>query len=157
MIEFSNMAAFAAHLVSLEVAVAKSMQHSLESAARVIETEAKAEIGYYQPEVGGFDAWAQLADSTLVYHAAMGVGDTPLIVTGELYSSISHEVSGMEAVIGSTSDVMVYQELGTDRIPPRAVMGPAGVKSVERIEKILGEGAGRAIAYGSASSFLPLK
>jgi len=33
---------------------------------------------------------------------------------------------------------MVYQELGTETIPPRAVLGPAAIHNKDRIEIILG-------------------
>ena len=34
--------------------------------------------------------------------------DDPLLRTGQLRDSISHQVQGLDAVVGSTSEVMVY-------------------------------------------------
>ena len=49
--------------------------------------------------------------------------ETPWLETGSLRDSISYDVQGTEAVIGSGSDVAVYQELGTPSIPPRPFLG----------------------------------
>src|SRR5205814_4154762 len=100
-----------------------------------IEATAKAELGTYQGAVGPFDAWAPLAEATQQDRVAKGfTPDDPLLRSGELRDSISHQVEGLTAVAGSTSDVMVYQELGTPEIPPRAVMGPAGMSNRAVIE-----------------------
>ena len=67
----------------------------------------------------------------------MGVGDTPLLVTGELYASIEHEVEGNEAVIGTKLEIGEYQEFGTKNIPPRPFMGPAAFNNQAKIKKIM--------------------
>jgi hypothetical protein len=51
---------------------------------------------------------------------------------------------------------MVYQELGTDRIPPRPVLGPAAYKNKDKIERILGEAVVHAMEYGAAAAFVKL-
>ena len=137
--EFGSFGEFAAHLLTLQVAEAVAMREGLERVGVVVEKTAKAEIGFYQDAVGEFAAWAPLSDSTEQEKARLGFEpDAPLLRTGELGDSIGHEVGGLEVVIGSTSDVMVYQEVGTDTIPPRAVLGPAAIHNQEKIERILG-------------------
>src|SRR5277367_378242 len=120
--EFHSIAQFIEHLALMAAAETLELHHGLEKCAKAIEKTAKDEIGHYQDQVAYFPAWEQLKPATLDYHERMGVGDSPLIVTGELYASIGHQVQALEAAIGSTSDIMVYQELGTDKIPPRPVL-----------------------------------
>ncbi len=46
----------------------------------------------------------------------------PWLRTGELRGSIGHDVDGAVAVVGSSSDVAVDQELGTSTVPPRSFL-----------------------------------
>jgi hypothetical protein len=46
----------------------------------------------------------------------------PWLRTGGLRDSIDHDVDGAVAVVGSSSDVAVDQELGTPRVPPRSFL-----------------------------------
>jgi HK97 gp10 family phage protein len=138
--EFESPALFAEHLVAMAVAVEKSAQQGLKKAAKLIESDAKRQIGHYQPEVGPFQDWAPLADSTEAEKARLGYpSDAPLLREGDLRDSIEHEVVGLEAVVGSKSDIAEYQEFGTDKIPPRPFIGPAAFKNKDKIQKILGE------------------
>ena len=155
--EFSDIGQFIAHLATMAAAETVALHHGLEKCAVAIEKTAKSEIGYYQPQVGYFAAWDPLAPETLKHHEYMGVGDSPLIVTGELYASLDHKTAELEAVIGSTSDIMVYQELGTEKIPPRAVLGPAAIRNESLIIKTLGQAAAEGLLYGAASSQVKLK
>jgi hypothetical protein len=108
----------------------------------VIEKTAKSEIGVYQESVGPFPAWAPLADSTEEEKARLGYPtDAPLLRTGDMRESITHERDGLEGVVGSDSDILVYQELGTEKIPPRPVMGPAAFTNKKHIERIIGHAA----------------
>lgn len=116
----------AARLVEAEIAVRVAAHTSLERVAEAVERTAKSEFGIYQSAVGSFKAWSKLADATKAERVRLGFTENdPLLRTGDLRDSVGHEVEGMDAAIGSTSDVMVYQELGTSRIPPRPVLGPA--------------------------------
>jgi HK97 gp10 family phage protein len=140
MMEFESVALFAEHLLTLEVAIEATTHRALEKAARVVEKDAKGQIGTYQDAVGPFQDWALLADSTEAEKARLGYpADAPLLRDGTLRDSIEHEVEGNEAVIGSKSDVAEYQEFGTKTIPPRPFMGPAVFKNKEKIQRILGE------------------
>lgn len=151
--ELPSLDALAKHLLASAVAVQVEAERGLEKALVVIEKEAKSEIGHYQPQVGPFNAWPQLADSTLRHHEAMGVGDTPLLVHGDLRDSIQHERHGTEGVVGSKSDIALYQELGTSKIPPRPFMGPAAVKSAAKIKQVMGEAAVKGVLYGATDAW----
>lgn len=156
--EFKNIGEMIAHIAVMDAAVTLELRHSLKKCAVDIETNAKSEIGEYQPRVGSFAAWEPLADSTEAEKARLGFPlDAPLERTGELRDSISYQVEGLEAVIGSDSDIMVYQELGTEHIPPRAVMGPAAIHSHKFIEKTLGKAVAEGILYGSGVSLARLE
>lgn len=115
---------------------------ALDTAAAVIEHEAKREIGTYQrSDMGPYEAWPELAESTKAERVRQGYSENdPLLRSGELRDSISRETHGLEAVVGSDSDVMVYQEFGTRTIPPRPVLGLAAVRSHEAVLKIVGDG-----------------
>ena len=148
--EFGSISEMIVHIAKMQVATTLALHHGLKKCAERVERVAKGEIGQYQPEAGQFEAWAQLADSTEFEKARLGYPvDAPLLRTGELRESISHEIDGLEAVVGSTSDVMVYQELGDVHLPPRAVLGPAAVRSRKFIEKTIGRAAAEGILYGS--------
>lgn len=137
--EFTSLGQFARHLATLEVGVALALRSGLDEVAVAVRDKAKDEIGTYQPAIGPFPAWSPLAESTIADRAAEGYSpDEPLLRTGEMRDSIDKDVSGMEATIGSTSDIAVYQELGTDKIPPRPFLGPAVLHNEELIKRILG-------------------
>lgn len=137
--DFGNLAQFAAHIIGQEIATLEALGTGLEVVAKHIEDTAKDEIGQYQAEVGPFPAWAPLADSTEAEKERLGFPlEAPLLRTGDLRESIRHEVSGLEAVIGSDSDVMVYHEFGTSKMPPRPVIGPAAVRSESVIKDVIG-------------------
>lgn len=140
--EFGSFGEFAAHLLELQVTEALALHKGLDRVGALIERTAKAEIGFYQGAVGEFAAWEPLADATEAEKARLGFEpDAPLQRTEELRDSLGHEVAALEVVAGSTSDVMVYQEIGTPTIPPRAVLGPAAIHNADRIEAILGTAA----------------
>ena len=145
--QFSSFGALASHLQKLVLVGHEAMQHAVKESAEVVVEDAKFQIGAYQPETGPFPAWAPLADSTEAEKARLGYpADAPLLRTGELRDSISSEVKGLEAVVGSSDDVMVYHELGTDRMPPRPVLGPALFTNRARIVRIIGVTAGAWLA-----------
>ena len=155
--EFS-LSEFALHLLEVEAAELLALHHGLKKCAAAIEATAKAEIGTYQRGVGYFPPWQELAPATKADRVHKGFTENdPLLRTGGLRDSISSEVHALEAAIGSTSDIMVYQELGTSTIPPRAVLGPAAVRNHKRIEMILGEAAVAGLLYGSGEEVVKLE
>ena len=127
---FKSMSDFADHLIGLAAEAKVVVNHLADEAAAKVEKIAKAEIGHYQPAVGPFRKWEDLADSTEFDKINKGFPvDAPLLRTGELRASIERTVSGNEAAIGSNDKRMEYHELGTVRIPPRAVLGPAAIRA----------------------------
>lgn len=149
MADFSSFGAFAAHLLAIKAGESLTLRAGLEEAAKIVEATAKEEIGRYQPAIGEFEAWPELADSTKKDRVYQGFTENdPLLRTGALRESISHipelitmDGDSMEATIGSTSDIMVWQELGTKTIPPRPVLGPAALRNEGKIQEIIGEAA----------------
>ena len=122
-----------------EVAIHTAANAALERIATKIEKTAKSEFGVYQPAVGAFDEWAELAESTQTERERLGfTPNDPLLRTRGLRDSIEHRVGDLEAEIGSDSDIMVYQEFGTERIPPRPVLGPAAERNHDAILAALG-------------------
>lgn len=145
-----SLASFAMHLAVMELTVKKGLEHQLEKAAKVIEKTAKAEIGTYQEAIGDFDAWAELAQSTQESRASKGyTANDPLLMSGSLRDSIGSTVSGLEAAIGSNSDVAVWQELGTEKIPPRPFLGTAAEHSKNKVKKLIGHGVMHGLLTGT--------
>jgi len=148
--DFNSLASFASHLVAREVATVVALGAGLEVVAKKIEATAKDEIGHYQPATGPFPEWAPLADTTEAEKARLGYpSDAPLLREGQLRDSIEHEVSGLEAVVGSKSDIAAYQEFGTKTIPPRPFIGPAAFRNQKDIEKAVGAAAVLGLAGGN--------
>jgi HK97 gp10 family phage protein len=141
--EFGSMAKFAEHLVMMSAGgFALAMHSSMSAIGALVEARAKEEIGEYQPAVGPFQAWPELAQATKDDRVRQGYSENdPLLRTGELRDSVSHESAGLEVAIGSTSDVMVYHEFGTSKMPARPVLGTAAFSSKDKIMEILGAAA----------------
>ena len=129
-----------AHLAKIEVAQ-HAMEHAaLEKCAKIVEKRAKEKIGEYQPQSGPFVGWAELSDYTKADRVSKGfTEDDPLLRTGAMRDSIEHTVHDGVAQVGSNSDIAVYQELGTNRIPPRSFLGGAMADSLEQVKGIIGE------------------
>jgi len=123
-----------------KMAVPAAAVAALDTAARSIEVEAKSEIGTYQRDnMGPFAPWEELKQATQRERERLGfTPNDPLLRTGDLRDSISHETHGLEAVVGSTSQVMVWQELGTETIPPRSVLGLAAQRRERQVVKLIG-------------------
>jgi hypothetical protein len=138
--QFSDFEAFAAHLLRKSIMVDHVLEAALEASAQIVEDTAKAEFGSYQPRIGPFEAWAELAESTKEERIKLGFTENdPLLRTGHLRSTIEHTVDGLNAAIGSDDDIMVKMELGTGNVPPRAALGPAGMRTEKEIRELVGE------------------
>jgi hypothetical protein len=156
--EFTSISQMIAHLAVMDAAATLSLHHGLKKCAVAIEGTAKSEFGVYQGEVKPFPGWVPLADSTQAERVSLGFSpDDPLLRKGDLRDSVSHQVHGTEAVVGSDSDVMVWQELGTDRIPPRAVLGPAAIRNKALITRTLGHAVAEGLLYGSGTTLTLLE
>jgi HK97 gp10 family phage protein len=142
MMEFGSLEALAHHLTSETVGGLSQIKRGLELSAELIEETAKSEIGEYQDEVAMFPAWAALAASTEADKASKGYPpNSPLLRTGEMRDSIQHEVGEWEATIGATDPKMVFHEFGTQKMPPRPVIGPALYRNLEKIQRLIGNAA----------------
>lgn len=136
---------FAHELSSASAEITTGLEASFRAIVKEIEEMAKEEIGVYQPAYGPFDAWAPLAESTKADRVRQGYSeDEPLLRSGELRDSIESEVVGLAAIVGIKSDIGLWQEVGTERIPPRPIIGPAYVRRIgplmEAIEQAIFKG-----------------
>ncbi|MGH8299400.1 MAG: phage virion morphogenesis protein, partial [Steroidobacteraceae bacterium] len=147
--EFRSFGAFAEHLLTREAVVVAAWHEVLEPIGAMVAHTAREKIGEYQDAEGPFPEWAPLAEATVEDRIAKGFSaDEPLLRTGDLRDSISHAVEGLEVAVGSTSDIAVYQELGTERIPPRPFLGPAVYQNGGHIVAALGAVTVNGIAGG---------
>ena len=125
--------------------VTDHVHEALEEAAALVARAARAEIGSYQGQVGPLVAWAELADATKDDRLKKGFTENdPLERTGDLRDSIGHEVEMQNvglgvAIVGSTSEIARYQEMGTSRIPPRSFLAGALLRNADPVRRILGE------------------
>jgi hypothetical protein len=143
----------AKHFLLGAAAIVETTRLELDLIGKTLTKEAKSEIGNYQPAMGDFEQWPELADSTKRDRVRKGFSENePLLRTGEMRDSISYNVKGLDLAVGSTSDTMVYQELGTSRIPARPVLGTALYKHRDKIIKDLGLVAFETISLGKKVS-----
>lgn len=135
--EFDSFATFGRHLEKLALEGELVTDLATKKAAAIVLDDAQARIGVYQDSAGPFPAWAPLAESTTQDRISKGFSPfEPLLRTGGLRDSYATSQDGHEAVIGSDSDIAVYQEVGTPTIPPRPVLGPAAFEAKPRIGAI---------------------
>jgi phage gpG-like protein len=155
---------FAAHLVKLVTEVEVEKRHLLEKAAQIVEDEAKAEIGHRQGEAGPFPAWEPLADTTINgFKGHPGKADLgcsppdcdPLLREGETRGSIQHVVAGDTAYVGSNSQVAVWDELGTSKMPARSFLGGAAFRKKDEIGRMAGRDMVMVLAGGSTKTEIP--
>ena len=136
---FDNCTDLALHLGKIVVTQHEVDRRALEKCAQVVEKRSKDKIGEYQDQTGPFIAWPELADYTKADRERHGFPeDEPLLRTGELRDSIEHKVEDSAAYVGSDSDIAVYQELGTAKIPPRSFLGGALADKLPTVCEILG-------------------
>ena len=135
---------FAALMGEIAVASHEVGKHAMERAAKVVEKEAKDSIGHYQSQSGPFVAWAELADSTKADRTSKGYSENePELRDGTLFNSIEHTLTrsalgDIEAEVGSNNQIMVYQELGTAKMPPRSILGGAAARKEKEVVEIIG-------------------
>ena len=143
--EFSSLGKFAAHLLTIQASVALEAHHGLEKVASSIEKTAKEELGSYQQGIGPYGAWPELAEATKADRIRQGYSENdPGVRSGAMQESISHQTGWTEAVVGSDDQNLVWFELGTEKQPPRAVLGPA----VEHNHRLIHQIMGRALVRG---------
>jgi len=114
-------------------------REGLEEAARIVQREAKAELGHYQEEAGPFPAWAELADATKDDRVRQGYTENdPGLRSGEMRDSIQHIVDGHEAHIGSDDEHLFFFELGTVKQPPRPVLAGSLIRREHDVAEAIG-------------------
>ena len=123
-----SMAEAIARLGSMAIHAELAKHEALKKAAEIVEKEAKGMLGHEQPE------WPALAESTVADRVQHGYApDEPELRDGQLRDSIGHHVECDKAVVGSTSMIAVYQELGTSRMPPRSFLEAAAHRKAEEV------------------------
>jgi phage gpG-like protein len=143
---FTSIGSFV-NFLTAEVAVSADTgrKAALEALAKIIAAECKRVIGTY--ELG----WPQLAEATQAERERLGYSaNEPLLREGTLRDSIGYEIvkPGELAIVGSTSEIAVYQELGTSTIPARSFLAATAAQKGEAAAKIAGGIVAAAIASG---------
>ena len=148
--EFPNLGAFIAHLAQVQVAIPAAERRGLRAGAELIRDEARAEIGTYQrAETGLFAPWRELADRTKADRLRLGFTENdPLLRTGDMRDSIHCTIGTHAALIGSNSDVALWQEMGTEgphpgmdgyHVSPRHFLGVAAFRKGEQAAALIGQ------------------
>lgn len=137
--EFS-IAGFIAHMVDKFGGLVVAEDIALHKSAQIVLDEAKSIPGEYQSGAGPFASWAPLAASTLADKARKGYpSPSPELRTGELRDSYEMTVNFPKAHVGSNSDIAVWQEMGTSKMPPRSIVGLAAVRKEKDVHQIIGK------------------
>lgn len=139
---FKSLKEFAEHLNKTRAIEEAHKIAALTAIGEYTKDKAKGKFGVYQEESGGFPAWQQLAESTQAERERLGFEpNNPLYRTGDLMESIDFKVTPNQVQVGSDSEIMIWQEEGTNGphpIPPRPVLGPAMYESIDKIKYVLG-------------------
>ena len=147
MIRFGSMSAFVSHLAKIPAEVTVAEHAGLQHAARMLADAAKATLGTYQAEAGPFGAWPSLAPYTQIERTRLGyTPDDPGLRSGAMRDSIMHEAGEAHAVVGSNDPHMVDFEFGTNRQPPRSVLGATAFVHGEAAAHEVGEAVTAAFA-----------
>lgn len=139
---FDDFGALALDLLTTGPAMALALHDGLERIGRRLEAEMHNKFGEYQTASGPFGEWAPLTAATENRKAALGQpADSPLVATGEMKNSTGYDVGLLELVVGVRDPKMVWHEFGTERIPPRPVVGPAVYENLDTIQRLVGAAA----------------
>jgi hypothetical protein len=140
---------FSAQLETLAAGMPVLEEQMLANIGVKVTLAAKDKIGDYQPDVGPFEAWQSLADTTKEDRVRKGYSeDDPGLRSGEMHDSIQYAVLANEVYIGSDDDRLLWFELGTDKQPPRSVLGGA---AFEQAPVLVGESGIKMEAYLSGA------
>jgi phage gpG-like protein len=94
-----------------------------------------AKIGVYQ------EGWPELSEATEERKAREGYpADSPLLAEGTLKDSFSHTIEETKMTVGSTDEVMIHHEYGTENMPPRPVVFPTAAEFAPQVVEALGDG-----------------
>jgi hypothetical protein len=123
-VNFSSLAAFAAHVSIIKHDVDKVQHAIIVKACQMVCAEAKRVLGTYDY------GWPQLQPETI---ASKMRGDSPLLESGEMRDSIEWNAQGNVGHVGSDNDKAVWMELGTAKIPPRSFLVGAAQHMEDKI------------------------
>ena len=148
MSQLFDLIGFAAELKAIDRDLEAMGPKIIERACQIVQKKARSAIGREH------ELWAPLADSTIKDKAAHGYKTpAPLLRSGAMRDSIEYTVSGNEGCVGSDSEIAVYRELGTSRIPPRSFLVSAAISSEDKIHRMVGASAVAALSgYGRHAS-----
>jgi phage gpG-like protein len=133
---------FAAHLKGVERDMEKLGPAIIRQACAMVAAEAKRVIGV------GYKDWPALQPETL----ARKMMNTPLLESGAMRASIGWHAEGNEGHVGSNSDIAVFQERGTSRIPPRSFLAGAAQHMEDKIHKMAARAVVSVLAGGGLRS-----
>jgi phage gpG-like protein len=146
-----GLAEFAAKLAAADVALDIGGEIALAKSCELLSQASKDLIGVPK------DEWPPLAPSTLAHKDGV---NTPLLETGEMRDSITWNSDAHEGYVGSNNKKLVWNELGTSRIPPRPVLGLALTQNEHKVERLVEKEVAAAIGGalgGVASIFRELR
>ncbi len=134
-----------ARLAAMAAAMPAAEERAMTRACALVRDEARHAIGHTDGGAGLFDAWPPLTAATQAQRVREGFApDAPLLRDGSLKDSIgmfvTRSAGSTEGIVGSASQIAVYQELGTARIPPRSFLGLAAVQVTDAVVAVLGRG-----------------
>ena len=126
------------NLSIFELKLKAGMTAGLKLAGELITETARGYIGQELPD------WAPLAETTtrekrrLGYSGQISITD-PLLRTGELRDSIGYSIDPETWTlrVGSTDPVAIWQEEGTDTIPPRPFLARAAAEKADEVAAII--------------------
>jgi hypothetical protein len=127
MTKLFDIVGFVAQLHTIERDLTEVGPAVIARACEMVLKEAKRVIGK------GYPDWPALKADTIAEKVRQGyAAPKPLLRTGDMRASIEYTVDKhkMEGEVGTDSDIAVFQELGTSRIPPRSFLA-SGAKHVE--------------------------
>jgi HK97 gp10 family phage protein len=133
-----NLAGLGLALAAGGVEIEERLSHMIEKVCVLLEDEAKRVLGTYDY------GWPPLAPETI---ASKATDDSPLLETGALRDSITHnlDADGKDAYVGTDIEYAKYQEYGTSRIPARSFLGGALHAKEKELIDIFGHGVVKAI------------
>lgn len=164
--EFATIEGFVRYLRTMPERVLAGAQIGLENAGRIVQEEARAELGHYQGAAGPFPEWQPLSDRTIEQRVLAGwTPDDPLKASGELALNIDlvsepgrvavavpHVFVGAGTKEDPTRDigeVAIWMEQGTEAehpVPPRPFLGAALFRKTEAAVEAVGEAYAAALA-----------
>ncbi len=146
---FERFAFYLSHAVPVQTAA--GLTAALREIGALVAAHARSKVGVYQVRAGPYAGWDPLALSTIERKQRLGQlgrrsADDPLYATGAFLADIHYEIHlpTWSVAIGTSKEYIVYTELGTRRMPPRPIFGPA---VLERQREITAA-AIRATAFG---------